>query len=129
MLLLQETASTIIQNSDSDIGKALDFGAIGFNIIIMMLTVAILLGAYSLRSYNSEVAALEWVKSNKFRWFVGLVMIFGLSALMVITPDINIALTAIGFNTEKSPVALGVAITLLLIGATSEPTKVPKGSL
>lgn len=127
MFLFQETVITA-QDAEA-VEKAINFGAIGFNILIITITVGLLLLAYALRSYQTDISALDWIKTNKFRWAIGFLMIVGVSILLVLTPDINIMLAALGFNPDKSPVAIGIAITLLLIGATSQPTKVPKGEL
>lgn len=125
--MYQETL-TVTQDPEI-VEKAINFGAIGLNIVIMTLTCMVALTVYALKSHNTAISTLDWIRTNKFRWVLGFLVIVALSVLMVLTPDVNVLLSAIGFNPDKSPIGLGIALTVLLIGATSEPTKVPKGEI
>jgi hypothetical protein len=120
---MQVTTTEDVQTVD----QAIKFGAIAFNIFIMLLVEGAILTAFALKSFNTPVSAREWILANWFRFVLGVVLSAILATLVIAVPDISTVLQTIGFNVDKSPIALGVTIGLLLIGATAEPSKHPEG--
>lgn len=119
---------TVITAQDSEnIAKAISFGAIGLNVLIMSLGSCVIMAVYALKSIKTPVATKTWVKENALRFVIGLFLMVALAVLLVVSPDVASIFTAIGFNVDKSPLALGISIGLLMIGATSEPSKNPEG--
>lgn len=101
--------------------------AIGFNILTMWITATVIMLTYSIRSNKAEFNLRCWLKTNTDRFLGGASLIVGVSVLMVISPDINTLLQLIGFNADKTPIALGAAIGALLIaGVSGNPAAKPK---
>jgi len=122
--MFQEIAT---QSDPETLEKAVTFGAVGYNFILMMLIVSAVLAAYALKSIKTSVATIVWVKANWLRFVIGAFLTFVLAILLEVSPNVTLILQMIGFNVDHSPAALACAIGLLIIGATSEPSKNPEG--
>lgn len=109
------------------VNQAVQFGAIAYNVFIMLLVELAILGGFALKSLKTQVATSEWLHSNWFRFMLGLALSAVLATLIVVVPDVSTVLQTIGFNVDKSPLALGLAIGLTLVGATAEPSTAPEG--
>lgn len=93
--------------------------AVGMNILTMLLTATLIMLVYSIRSNRQDFNFVCWFQTNKNRFAVVITLAVGLSVLMAISPDFNMLLQIIGFNADKTPVGLGVAIGALLIAGVS----------
>lgn len=123
--MLQETIQTV--SEPQTVEKAIKFGAIGMNIVIMGLAAFLAVGSFALKSIKTSVATTVWIKANYWRFTIGSFMILALAILLVVSPAISMALGDLGFNADQSPFAIGFAIGLLIVGATAEPSKNPEG--
>lgn len=123
--MFQETL-TLSQDSDT-VEKAINFGAIAMNTLTISLTAAVMVAVFALKSWNTDVTTGPWIKANSLRFGVAGFVVVALSTLMVVSPNISDLFHAIGFDVSKSPIALGISIGLLLVGATAEPSKKPEG--
>lgn len=123
--MFQETITTV--QDQATVEKAISAGAIALNILIMSLGSFVITAVYAIKSYKTPVATRIWIRENALRFGIGLFLMVALAVLLVVSPDISGLFQAIGFNVDKSPLALGISIGLLLIGATSEPSKNPEG--
>lgn len=103
------------------------FLKIGFNILVITIVVVLAMLTYSIRSNKAEFKFGCWLKSNRDRFLGGGILTVGLSTLMVISPDISALLQLLGFQSDKTPIALGLAIATILIGGVSgNPVKPEK---
>lgn len=116
-----------VTQDPANVEKAISFGAIALNILIMSLGSFVIMAVYALKSSRTPVATITWIKANSLRFIIGLFLMVALAVLLVVSPDISGLFQAIGFNVDKSPLALGMSIGLLMIGVTSEPSKNPEG--
>ena len=116
----------LVQNPEI-IEKAINFGAVGMNLLVMSLGAVIVMGLYVLRTQNTPVATPVWIRQNAWRFVVGSVLLVALAITLVVSPDVSAVMELIGFSVEKSTFALGAAIGLLIIGVTTEPSKHPEG--
>lgn len=123
--MFQETITTV--QDPATVEKAINFGAVAMNILVMSLGSFVIIAVFALKSVKTPVATLVWVKENSVRFIIGLTLMVALAVLLVVSPDVSNLFQAIGFNVDKSPLALGISIGLLMIGATSEPSKNPEG--
>lgn len=99
--------------------------AIGFNVLIMWIVATLSMLVYSFRSNRDGFDFKCWLKTNVNRFIVGAILIVGLGTLTVISPDIDAMLQLFGFNTGKTPVALGLAIGVFLIaGVSGNPAEI-----
>jgi hypothetical protein len=109
------------------VDNAIKFGAIALNAMVMILASIVVLAVFAIKSAKTSVATWVWLRENAVRFGIGAFLMIALAALMVVAPDVSLLLQTIGFNVDKNPLALGIAIGLLLVGATSEPSKNPEG--
>ena len=123
--MFQETIA--VTQDAATVEKAINFGAVAMNILVMTLGSFVIIAVYALKSVKTPVATIVWVRENMARFIIGLTRMVALAVLLVVSPDISNLFQAIGFNVDKSPLALGISIGLLMIGATSEPSKNPEG--
>lgn len=123
--MFQEIISTT--QDPATVEKALNFGAVAMNILVMTLGSFVIIAVFALKASKTPVATLVWVRENAARFVIGFTLMVALAVLLVVSPDISNLFQAIGFNVDKSPLALGISIGLLMIGATSEPSKNPEG--
>lgn len=114
-------------NQPETVDKAIKFGAIGMNIVVMALASFVVMAVYALKSKNTPIATVVWLKANGVRFGIGFTLMIALAVLLVVSPDIGALFNAIGFNVDKSPMALGMTVGLLMLGITSEPSKKPEG--
>jgi hypothetical protein len=120
--------TTVTTGEDAQtVNQAIQFGAIAFNILLMLLVEGAIVTAFALKSIKTPVSAKDWFSANWFRFLLGIVLSCILAVLVVVAPDIGAVLQTIGFNIDKSPIALGLTIGLILVGATAEPSENPEG--
>lgn len=96
--------------------------AISYSALVMGLTVLIAVFLNALRTFKADFEFMPYFRGNARRFVVGGVVVVALSVMMTISEDFGALLQAIGFNVEKTPVALGAAVALLLItGMSGKP--------
>ena len=76
---------------------------------------------YGFRSKTDSFDIIGWLYDNRSRFAVGAVLIFGYSALTVLTPDLSALLATLGFNADAAaPISFGLALAVFLIGGISK---------
>jgi len=98
------------------------------NFMAMSVAAFISIIVYILKTLKTDVATTVWLKTNWVRFVLGVCLLWLLSALISLVPDATVVLSQIGFAVDKTPAALGLVVGLLIIGATSEPSKSPEGA-
>lgn len=103
--------------------EAINYLAIANNILVITITTAVMLAIYALRTLKTGASTGAWLITNAPRFAVGFVVIFGISTLIEVSPNVSALFGALGFNADQSPVALGLSVAGILIGSTSEPAE------
>lgn len=127
--MFQETLQVVTADSNN-VEKAINFGAVAWNVGMMLLGSILCLSAYAFKTKDTSVATLPWIKENQRRFIVGIVMVITLSIAMVVVPEqltAALALLAIDAKNAAAPFLLGAGFGFLLITVTSEPSKKPEG--
>jgi len=98
------------------------------NLLTMLIVVVLALLAYSYRQNGADFNLRCWIATNVNRFAVGAIFVVGLAVLQAVSTDIDALLQVIGFNTGKTPIALGLSITALLIMGVSgnQPREPPE---
>lgn len=91
---------------------------IGYNIFISVAAFAVFLIAYAFRQAENFQIGI-WIRQNGARLGMGSALLILISGLMEVSPEFDLILTAIGFNTNASPVALGLAVGAMAVGVMS----------
>ena len=121
----------IVQGQDPEnVQKAINFGAIPWNIGLMVLGAVVCLSAYAFKTKDTPVATMPWVKNNLRRFITGAVLVVTLSVAMIVVPDqigTILSVLAIDAKNAAAPFTLGALFGLLLISITTEPSKDPEG--
>jgi len=119
-----------ITTDATNVEKALNFGAVAWNIGIMLLGSILCLSVYAFKTKDTPVATLPWIRENVKRFVAGGVMVVSLALAMVVVPEqltAALALLAIDAKNVAAPFLLGIGFGFLLITVTSEPSKKPEG--
>ncbi len=126
--MFQELITTT-QNAEN-VSKAISFGAIGWNIGLMLLGSILCLSGYAFKTKDTPVATMPWIKENVRRFICGGILVMTLAIAMAVVPDqlaAVLSLLAIDAKNVAAPFLLGVGFGFLLITLTSEPSKNPEG--
>jgi len=86
-----------------------------YNIAISLGTFLVVLLGYAYKRADGFRFDF-WVRQNWMRLATGGALLILLSVLMEVAEEVDIILNAIGFNTNASPVALGLAIAMMAVG-------------
>jgi 3-hydroxy-3-methylglutaryl CoA synthase len=77
----------------------------------MTLTFLICLGIYTVKVQVSKTDTADWYATNALRLSIGFVLLWLISAGLVIVPNIAMVLGAFGFNADQS--AAGIALVIV----------------
>jgi len=126
--VFQETITTI-QDAEA-VEKAINFGAVSWNIGMMLLGSALCLSVYAFKTKDTPVATLPWIRENMRRFIAGTVMVVSIAIAMVVVPEqLGAALSVLAIDAKNvaAPFTMGIGFGLLLIFGTTEPSKHPEG--
>lgn len=90
-----------------------------FNIFIVLTTASVVVLIYCLRQNKSDFDLFSFILTNKNRFLLGNLLGILISILIVISQDIELLLNSIGFDSQKTPVAIGLALGAVLIAGVS----------
>jgi len=114
---------TVVQVEPEQVEKAISAGAIAFDALVMAIVMVLLLLVNALRTLKSDFEWMIYLKGNVVRFTVGGVIILGLASLIHLSHDFGQLLSLLGFNVEKTPVALGGAVAVLVMAGISGKVK------
>lgn len=122
---------TIITTQDAaTVEKAINVGAIVWNVALMVLGAILCLSGYAFKTKDTPVATMPWIRQNMKRFISGAVLVLALAVAMVVVPDqlgAILSLLAIDAKNVAAPFVIGVGFGFLLITVTTEPSKNPEG--
>lgn len=86
-----------------------------FNIFVVLITASVAVLTYCIRSRKGEFDIISFFLTNKTRFIVGSLIGILVSILVVVSPDVEAILKLIGFDGNRTPVSIGLALSVILI--------------